>query len=84
MAYRCTSTINRETLMAQYPKEIRVSQPDDLFEALVDAHENLTDSESRQLNNSLILLLANLVGDLDQVLTTIDKAQSSITAEQKQ
>ncbi len=69
--------------MTQYPKESRVSQPDDLFEALVDAHENLTDSESRQLNSRLILLLANLVGDLDQVLTAIDKARSSITAEQK-
>jgi len=69
--------------MAQYPKEIRVSQPDDLFEALVDAHENLTDAESRQLNSRLILLLANLVGDLDQVLAAINKARSSITAEQK-
>ena len=69
--------------MPQYPKEVRGSQPDDLFEALVDAHENLTDSESRQLNSRLILLLANLVGDLDQVLTAIDKARSSITTEQK-
>ena len=70
--------------MAQYPKEIRVSQPDDLFEALVDAHENLTNAESHQLNSRLILLLANLVGDLDQVLAAINKARSSITAEQKQ
>jgi len=70
--------------MAQYPKEIRVSQPDDLFEALVDAHENLTNAESRQMNSRLILLLANLVGDLDQVLAAINKARSSITAEQKQ
>ena len=70
--------------MAEYPKEIRVSQPDDLFEALVDAHENLTNAESRQLNSRLILLLANLVGDLDQVLAAINKARSSITAEQKQ
>ena len=69
--------------MAQYPEEIRVSQPDDLFEALVDAHENLTDAESRQMNSRLILLLANLVGDLDQVLAAINKARSSITAEQK-
>ena len=69
--------------MAQYPKEIRVSQPDDLFEALVDAHENLTDAESRQMNSRLILLLANLVGDLDQVLAAINKARSSIAAEQK-
>ena len=69
--------------MAQYPKEIRVSQPDDLFEALVDAHENLTDAESCQMNSRLILLLANLVGDLDQVLAAINKARSSITAGQK-
>jgi hypothetical protein len=69
--------------MAQYPKEIGVSQPDDLFEALVDAHENLTDAESRQMNSRLILLLANLVDDLDQVLAAINKARSSITAEQK-
>ena len=42
----------------------QIAAPDDLYQALVDAHEGLADAESRQLNARLILLLANHVGDL--------------------
>jgi hypothetical protein len=42
----------------------QIAAPDDLYQALVDAHEGLADAESRQMNARLILLLANHVGDL--------------------
>ena len=38
--------------------------PDDFYEALIDAHRELGDEQSQQLNARLVLLLANHVGDL--------------------
>ncbi len=38
---------------------------DDLYEALIGAHQGLTTEESHAMNVRLVLLLANHVGDLD-------------------
>ena len=38
---------------------------DDFYEALIDAHQGLSDTQSRLVNARLILLLANHIGDLD-------------------
>jgi hypothetical protein len=40
------------------------SPGDDFYEALVDAHRELSDEDSERLNARLILLLANHIGDL--------------------
>ncbi|TXI62961.1 MAG: DUF2783 domain-containing protein [Limnohabitans sp.] len=40
------------------------SPGDDFYEALIDAHNGLTDEQSEGLNARLILLLANHIGDL--------------------
>jgi hypothetical protein len=45
--------------------EPRIATPDDFYEALIDAHRDLSDEESQALNARLILLLANHVGDMD-------------------
>lgn len=37
---------------------------DDFYEALIAAHQGLSDAQSAQLNGRLILLLANHIGDL--------------------
>lgn len=37
---------------------------DDFYEALIEAHRDLDDDQSLQLNARLILLLANHIGDL--------------------
>ena len=37
---------------------------DDFYEALIDAHRDLSDEHSEMLNARLILLLANHVGDI--------------------
>ncbi len=37
---------------------------DDFYEALIDAHRDLSDEQSQMLNAKLILVLANQVGDI--------------------
>ena len=40
------------------------SPGDDFYEALIDAHRDLTDEQSEALNARLILLLSNHIGDI--------------------
>ena len=40
------------------------SPGDDFYEALIEAHHDLSDEQSERLNARLILLLANHVGDI--------------------
>ena len=40
------------------------SPGDDFYEALIDAHRDLSDEQSERLNARLILLLANHIGDI--------------------
>ena len=56
-----------------------MKRTDDIFAALVDAHRELDEEESRRLDARLILLLANEVGDGERVLALIEEARSSGT-----
>ena len=49
----------------------RLSDPDGLFEALVDAHQGLASEASRRLDARLVLLLANHIGDVEVVKQAI-------------
>ena len=40
------------------------SPGDDFYEALIEAHNGLTDDESLAVNARLVLLLANHIGDI--------------------
>ncbi len=40
------------------------SPGDDLYEALIDMHRDLSDEQSAMVNARLILLLANHIGDI--------------------
>jgi hypothetical protein len=40
-----------------------LKDPDGFYEAWLDAHRGLSDTQSAQLNARLILLLANQIGD---------------------
>ena len=51
-----------------------MNRADDVFEALVAAHEGLDDEASRLVNARLILLLAEEVGDTARVLDLIREA----------
>ena len=44
-------------------KEQNFESPDDFYEVLVNAHDGLSDDESRRLNAKIILLLANAIGN---------------------
>jgi Protein of unknown function (DUF2783) len=41
-----------------------LSAPDDFYEALINAHQDLSPEESHALNARLVLLLANHIGAL--------------------
>lgn len=54
-----------------------IAQPDDFYQALIDAHAGLTDAQSAALNARLILLLANQVGDMDTLRAAITAAREA-------
>ncbi len=50
------------------------SKCDDVYEALIEAHDHLSLRESAKLNAKLILLLANHIGNDSVVLEAIKRA----------
>ena len=50
---------------------------DDFYEALIEAHNGLTDEQSEALNARLILLLANHIGDLRVLREALAAARSA-------
>ena len=53
-----------------------IGQPDDFYQALIEAHAGLSEQESAALNARLILLLANQVGDLATLKAAIAAAKA--------
>ena len=54
------------------------SPGDDFYEALIDAHNGLTDEQSEALNARLILLLANHIGDLRVLREALTAAKRTV------
>ncbi|MDG6754530.1 DUF2783 domain-containing protein, partial [Staphylococcus aureus] len=52
-----------EPQAAQLVTEPHLAQPDDVYEALLEMHRDLSDAQSQAANAQLILLLANHIGD---------------------
>ena len=44
-------------------RDLNLAYPDDIYNALVDAHKGLTEEQVRTFDARLILLLVNHVGD---------------------
>ena len=44
-------------------RTLNLAKPDDVYNALVDAHKGLSDEECRAFDARLILLLMNHIGD---------------------
>jgi 5-carboxymethyl-2-hydroxymuconate isomerase len=42
-----------------------LANPDDFYQALLEAHEGKSEAESQKINSRLILLLANHIGDME-------------------
>ncbi|MDE2092694.1 MAG: DUF2783 domain-containing protein [Burkholderiales bacterium] len=57
--------------------EPHLSAPDDFYEALIDAHRDLTFEQSQALNARLVLLLANHIGTLDVLKEALAAARNS-------
>jgi hypothetical protein len=51
---------------------------DDVYAALVEAHEGLSDEASRRLDVRLILLLANHIGDAAVIRDALAKARKGL------
>jgi hypothetical protein len=54
-----------------------LSAPDDFYEALIDAHKDLSTDESQALNARLVLLLANHIGTFDVLQQALHAARDS-------
>ena len=52
-----------------------LSAPDDFYEALIDAHRDLSTAESHALNARLVLLLANHIGAFDVLREALQAAR---------
>ena len=55
-----------------------LSQPDDFYEALIEAHRGLSGAQSGRVNAKLILLLANQIGDLAILREALAKAREGV------
>ena len=52
--------------------------PDAFYEALIEAHRDLTPAQSHELNAKLVLLLANHVGALGVLKQALDAARRNV------
>lgn len=50
---------------------------DDIYNALISAHEGLSEDESAALDARLVLLFANEIGNLDRINALIGAARQS-------
>ena len=63
--------------MTQLNIEFNFTNADEFYEALIDAHRDLTLEQSHQMNAKLVLLLANHVGNLDVLKDAMQRAKLS-------
>jgi hypothetical protein len=61
--------------MSQLNIEPNLSNFDEFYEALIDAHRDLTLEQSHQMNAKLVLLLANHIGELDVLKDAMRRAK---------
>ena len=62
-------------------RDVRDFTPgDDFYQALLDAHQGLSDEQSALLNAELVLLLANHIGDLDVIGQALVLARAGLAA----
>ena len=54
------------------------SAGDDFYQALIDAHRDLSDEQSARVNARLVLLFSNHIGDLDVLREAMEIAREEI------
>jgi hypothetical protein len=65
--------------MSALNTEPSLEAPDDFYEALLDAHQGLSDEQSHDLNARLVLLLANQIGHLDVLKEALAAAREGLS-----
>lgn len=60
--------------------EPNIDRPDEFYQALIDAHRELSEADSLRLNSRIILILANQVGDVDTLIEAIALARQTLQA----
>jgi hypothetical protein len=61
--------------------ELNLAAPDDVYEALLALHRDLTSAQSQQVNARLILLLMNHIGDAMVLRQAMTRARAGIVPE---
>jgi len=51
---------------------------DDFYAALLGAHQDLSDEQSQELNATLVLLLANHIGDMSVIQEALQDARHCV------
>ena len=65
--------------MSALNTEPNLEAPDDFYEALLDAHQGLSDEQSHDLNARLVLLLANQIGRMDVLKEALAAAREGLS-----
>jgi hypothetical protein len=62
------------------------AKPDDAFRAIVEAHRGLTEEQSADFDATLVLILANHIGDIEvlQEAITLAKRRTLDASQQQQ
>lgn len=60
--------------MAELKDTPNIRAGDDFYEALISAHEGLSESESHAFNARLILILANQIGEMEVLRQALEAA----------
>ena len=58
-------------------RDLNLARPDEVYNAIVDAHKGLDDAACRDFDARLILLLANHVGDEAVIRQALKEAAAS-------
>jgi hypothetical protein len=58
-------------------RNLNLARPDDVYNAIIDAHEGLDDEQARAFDAKLILLLVNHVGDEAVIREALKEAAAS-------
>jgi hypothetical protein len=62
-------------------RTLNLARPDDVYNAIVDAHKDLSEEQCRAFDARLILLLANHVGDEAAIREALAAARQSLEEE---
>ncbi len=67
-----------DTVSATLRRSLNLARPDDVYNAIVDAHRDLDDEQCRAFDARLILLLVNHVGDDAVIREALAVARDSL------